>query len=1147
MNGSVIKPTFAACMADVNVGFCNKSIRYRSDMNMSHASVMFFNNVNASDDVEKQQIMKEKMEELKQENIQVDFSEGKTQAVEEFRKKKNNTEKMMKIRIKTYREDRKKKLISNLPGSSEDWDAAFNLDYMLGLKKPQEQKLERTKKKPDETTMTLDELMDFRISSQYPLCKRNEDSEKDYAVIDDLDVLSIETFYVISNIIIVCYYEENLYIDLVDITTNDFVKMLGKVLPDTELRSKFIYRETKDGDLEYLNINSWSPGVSYLLEYKVWTFIVSDEDFRKYDQCVVGTCGLKWRKLLFGSLNHVHTGNDYFLLFTTSHDVLGYVRDTSAIQEVNKLLQTYSIRYNIIWIDKNEAVAKQLCAPGSVIDGEFVSNLPNITLDQQRSSTENAAEVGEWEAIWSKNNSRFYYHNKASSVTTWEKPFVDVKTNETAKITLDFKTKDYFNLYKKPARLPLYFDFRSINFCVGDVLQDDHLVYGYDERIKRLKTLKLGTSYTSVDMETYYDIPSKKLLRRERFSVGDIVYLSKYYLPTKKEKQYEYFLRKAVLGQNFGKKFLKIVVFVRSSGVLNGKICPRVYTMPVDAIWKKGHKSKVDCHYEHELNNYIIKKETTESIIDRVVGGTKKMDFSKEPQNIGVCDEQKFLRWDVLQWWRKETNKDDTYTQMFAMGMSCTEIINLLKYEEETPENFETMLFNKKYGLKEITKVSDIKKYVYCFEDYVRRIPIKKIYKQIKSESIVKRSSNEAVQAIGVMCENIEDMSDWQILADGRRWLVEVKSYYDTEWKLKNKKGFLIHDGQPQWRYYYGSSENKESYYRLDFCREKILENPIQQVDNGNVFTLKKIGPAVYGILQDDGWYNINGIERKFFSRNAAGEKADWRSAVTQAIINEVSNPSSDLGFIDVDKDIIEALKNQLNGEQVDAVNPHFSKEYEECPLYGPRNMTKNEFLEMEYKRLKLIYFGLNDIDMPCEPNSNAVVLNRGWLAETDVSGTKTYVRGEEKQEKRPLDSLFLPEEWVLKGDTYYNMRSKQTKNSPEDLDNTESFPIMRRKFVANIYDVFYTSCIAELRLISRMKKGENVLNGFNVLQRAAKELCRLEAWERKDNIDIKDVNTKFKKLATEKKQQIEAYLTYVKKVNKMKKEVDNIVIDLDL
>jgi len=68
MNGSVIKPTFAACMADVNVGFCNKSIRYRSDMNMSHASVMFFNNVNASDDVKKQQIMEQKMKEQEQKN-----------------------------------------------------------------------------------------------------------------------------------------------------------------------------------------------------------------------------------------------------------------------------------------------------------------------------------------------------------------------------------------------------------------------------------------------------------------------------------------------------------------------------------------------------------------------------------------------------------------------------------------------------------------------------------------------------------------------------------------------------------------------------------------------------------------------------------------------------------------------------------------------------------------------------------------------------------------------------------------------------------------------------------------------------------------------------------------------------------------------
>jgi len=41
---------------------------------------------------------------------------------------------------------------------------------------------------------------------------------------------------------------------------------------------------------------------------------------------------------------------------------------------------------------------------------------------ERRSVTDDAAEAGEWTAIWSEEHSRFYYYNKASGVTTWEKP-----------------------------------------------------------------------------------------------------------------------------------------------------------------------------------------------------------------------------------------------------------------------------------------------------------------------------------------------------------------------------------------------------------------------------------------------------------------------------------------------------------------------------------------------------------------------------------------------------------------------------------------------------------------------------------------------------------------------------------------------------
>lgn len=1047
-DGSVITESLKhACMADVNVVIRDEPIGHHLEYkNMNQASVMFFNQVNTSNDVENK--MKEKVKLLKNVSIRVTTNMNKKQ-----RWKKR--EEILKIFDSEIKKNKQK----------------FNAE------------VERLRELlTNSESMSFENLLLLFILNAGYICERKEDGT--YAILTDDDLMKItdeKEVYVMREIIIVCYYNGKPigFTLKIDDIREKFTSNMDKYLKrneglNSDLSSKFIFRRLENGDLEYFDLRNWNnktgdDKINYFIGREAWTFIVSDEDLRKYDQCVVGTRGLKWRKLLFGGFNHVHTGDNYFLLFTTNHDVLGYVRSTNAKDKVNKLLQKYSIRYYIIWTghEKNEVAKELLFEQGSADDTKFVSNLP-----KKETATEAAA------------------------------------------ITLDFKTKDYYNLYKKPARLPLYFDFRSIKFCVGDVLQEDHLVYGYDERRKRLKTLKLGAE----NGEAGYDIPSTKLLRQTRpWKVGDIAYLHK------QAVEVETAVKNAELLLTIPEhiqKLLKIVVFVRSSGVLNGKICPRVYTMPYDAIWQVGHRSKVDCYYEHEL----IFRNTSLKML-----GMKK-DLTKS------YDMMQFLRWDVLQWWRQQRDKSNTYAEMFSIGMSCTEIINLLQYEEDRPE--EAMLFEKKYGLKNIGKVSDLKKNVYCFEDYVRRIPMKDVFKHVKSKSTEESLSTNKTN-VGVMCENIKDMSNiWMPTSETtdtgeQKWLVSVKSYYDSEWEKKKERGVIIHDGRPQWRYYYGSSENKESYYRLDRCEEKIVgRHPISTVgDKKHQFTVIKFGPVVAGTRQTDGWYKVKGVERKFFSSNVTEEKVDWRSAVTQAIINEVEDPKSDLGFKDVDEDIITALKNQLKSGSVEAEktsNPNFSKEYNDYPLYGPGNMSKDDFLEMEYKRLKLIYFGLNGIDMPIEPMPKALVLNQGWIAETDAKGTTTYVRGEEKLNNRPLASLLRPEEWIITNNNhYYNMRSKKKINSLDDLhnnENAETIPIMRREFVASIYDAFYKS------------KNED-----NIFENVFSRLKSSRMWKIKDNSTPKYRQT-LQKLNKEKLQQIQAYLTYVKNDKKKRKERDEVL-----
>lgn len=844
----------------------------------------------------------------------------------------------------------------------------------------------------------------------------------------------------VKDIRVVCELGGNIKTIIIEFKSFDDLLQNVKAAFSVNKLPELLYRKTETGELKLFAASTENKIEKKKIKieafkHKVLHLVFSDHDLTTFDHQISGDFGIQWCKTLFGTVNHAHENEEYLLIFTTSHDALGYVHSSATLptmNEINKLLRTYTIRHNMIMLHKNIA--------------------PNIELSLR-------AALG-------------------SVVSLQDMKVVSdliVKPTENAGLVFEYKTKDYFNLYKKPARLPLYFDFRSIDFCVGDTLEEKHLVYGYDEDRKRLRTLR--ARFDRID--TYLDIPSKqKLAKKKSRKVGDIVYLTQDYeeLQGLIDQNEKLFNNDELVGEikdlednndldeNINKiiNMLKVVVFVRSSGVLNGKICPQFYTMRYDATWSEEKKTKIDCYYAHELDAY------GENILKDFHGS--------------------FLRWDVLQWWRQSKKKvEDKFDEMLRMGMSCTDILKLLKYEKVNTDNMEAYLYKHKYGLQNRENIFDIRSHVHNFTDYVHLVGIQDVMTKIEMEAIIKPAARQSLN-VGVMCLLLEDMtSNWRrttdIDGDDEKWFVRVDNVIDDRWNtIYDEKSLIINDNQPIWRYHYGAYGNNEnqSFYRLDRCAEEVREkHPLTK--SGLEYLPNKFESTTRPIRNKQGWYIVEGTDRKFFSKNILEERVDWRSAVTQAIVVKYGGT---LGARDANENIIQALQevleSNIEANTAKAPNDYFYEDYAAYKLYAPTNdVSKDDFMDMEYKRLKWIYFGFNRIfDAFCNIFHVSLIeektiqpLSGGWFVEMDAEGNKSYIRGKERKLIRPLESLLRPEEWVSsKADgrtEYTNLRfNRKKQSSPEDLVGNNdgdvisisAEKILSRESVAGIYDTFHNS-----------------------------------------------------------------------------------------